>query len=275
MKKKTLYPVLPLTNPYEALLLHDPDRRCVRVSPDMLQSFQPTKMDQVESSTNIDAWYSKDSGKNHFHHLSSWSIMSDRPSYTIHPQTSGVLGSGCMDFCIDRLNRKNPIDELEVPSNFEGIEAYDYLSHHNDTVAELNINRSYDELLDVSTTYLGTDLVQITDVFNAQPSFPLTLDCHTDGELLVGGRLDILLDTGASKSYMSKAFYMSHPHLHLFPKFQSAIRHLQVGNGALVPALFVIPLLFKIQGHIFEVYTLVSEIQDKMDLILGVKIYLN
>ena len=89
-----------------------------------------------------------------------------------------------------------------------------------------------------------------------------------DGELLGGGKLDILLDTGASKSYMSKAFYLNNPHLH---KFQSAIRHLQVGNGALVPALFVIPLVFKINGHNFEVYTLVSEIQDKMDLILGVK----
>ena len=62
---------------------------------------------------------------------------------------------------------------------------------------------------------------------------------------------------------MSKAYYMCHPHLHHFPKFQSAIRHLQVGNGALVPALFVIPLLFKIQGHNFEVYTLVSEIQGQ------------
>ena len=72
--------------------------------------------------------------------------------------------------------------------------------------------------------------------------------------------MDILLDTEASKSYMSKAFYMCHVHLHRFPKFQSAIRDLQVGNGALVPALFVIPLVFKIQGHIFEVYTLVSEI---------------
>ena len=194
-----------------------------------------------------DVWYPMDSGKKHFHQLSLWSIMSDRPSYTIHPQTCGVLGSGCMDFCVDRLNHKNPTDELEVLSNFEGIEAH------------------------VSTTYLGTDLVQITGVFNAQPFFPMTLDCHTDGELLGGGKLDILLDTGASKSYMSKAFYMSHPHLHHFPKFQSAIRHLQVGNGALVPALFVIPLLFKIQGLIFEVHTLVSEIQDKMDLILGVK----
>ena len=83
--------------------------------------------------------------------------------------------------------------------------------------------------------------------------------------------MDILLDTGAFKSYMSKAFYMHHVHLHHFPKFQSAIRHLQFGNGVLVLALFVIPLVFKSQGHIFEVYTLVSEIQDKMDLILGVK----
>ena len=83
--------------------------------------------------------------------------------------------------------------------------------------------------------------------------------------------MDILLDTGASKGCMSKAFYMRHEHLHHFSKFQSAIRHLQVGSGALVPALFVIPVVFKIQGHIFEVYTLVSEIQDKMDLILGVE----
>ena len=136
--------------------------------------------------------------------------------------------------------------ELEVLSNFEVTEAHDYLFHQNDTVAELNVNRSYDDLMDVSTTYLGTNLVQIRDVFNAHPSFPINLDCHTDGELLGGGKLDILLDTGASKSYMSKAYYMCHLHLHHFPKIQSAIRHLQVGNGALVPALFVIPLLFKI-----------------------------
>ena len=70
---------------------------------------------------------------------------------------------------------------------------------------------------------------------------------------------------------MSKAYYMWNPHLHHFPKFQSAIRHLQVVNRDLVPALLVIPLLLKINGHKFEVYTLVSEIQDKMDLILGVK----
>ena len=176
-----------------------------------------------------------------------------------------------MDFCIDRLNHQASLDEVKLPLTFEGIEPTEYLTHQLNITAELNINRSCDVLLDVSTTYLGTDLTQRMDVFNAQPSFPITLDCYTDGRLLGGGKLDIILDTGESKSYMSKAYYMHHPHLHYFPKFQSAIRHLQVGNGALVPGLFIIPLLFKIQGHSFEVYTLELEIQDKMDLILGVK----
>ena len=64
---------------------------------------------------------------------------------------------------------------------------------------------------------------------------------------------------------------MRHPHLHKYPKFHSTIRNLQVGNEELVAALFVIPLVLKIYGHIFEIYTLVSEIQQSMDLIFGVK----
>ena len=260
-----------MTNPYEAILTHDPNRAYVHVSPDMLHSFQPPTAPPSPSDQGINVWYPQGSGKTHIHKMGHWSIMSDRPSYTVHPQPSRVTGSSCMDFCSDRLNCQVSFDEVEASLNFEGIEPTDYLTHQPDTTAELNINRSYDDLLDVSTTYVGADLVPMTDVFNTQPSFPITLDCHTDGELLEGGKLDILLDTGASKIYMSKAFYMCNVHLHYFPKFQSAIRHLQVGNGALVPTLFVIPLVFKIQGHKFEVYTLVSEIQEKMDLILGVQ----
>ena len=105
------------------------------------------------------------------------------------------------------------------------------------------------------------------DVFNAQPSFPITIDCHMDSELLGSGKLDILLDIGASKSYMSKAYYMHHPHLHHFPKFQFAIRHLQVGNGALAKLCLSFPCYSKFKATNFK-YTLVSEIKDKMDLIL-------
>ena len=83
--------------------------------------------------------------------------------------------------------------------------------------------------------------------------------------------LDKLIDTGASKSYVSKGFYMKHPHLHKYPKFNSMLRNLQVGNGELVATLFVIPFIFKIGNHLFKIYTLVSEIQQIMDIILGVK----
>ena len=263
-------PSFAMTNPYEALIIHDPARQCVRVTPDMVHSLQP-KPDHLTIDPSIDIIHPEGSGKTHFNQMSLWSIMSDRPSYTVHPQSSGVTGSGCMDFSFDRMNRQTPSQGDDQFIDFNDLEQSDFLTHYPDIVAELNINRSYDDLLDVSTTYLGPDLVQSNHVFNPEPTFPIAHNCHTDGELLGGGKLDILLDTGASKSYMSKAFYLNNPHLHKFPKFQSAIRHLQVGNGALVPTLFVIPLVFKINGHNFEVYTLVLEIQDKMDLILGVK----
>ena len=63
-------PCFAMTNPYEALLLNDSDRLCVRIAPDMLHSFQPTKEDLVEPGTSTDVWYPKDSGKKHFHQLS-------------------------------------------------------------------------------------------------------------------------------------------------------------------------------------------------------------
>ena len=111
--------------------------------------------------------------------------------------------------------------------------------------------------------------MEITDTFQPEQTFPIHSNCHTWGQFAGGGMIDILLDTGASKSYMSKGFYIRHPHLHKYPKFNSTIRNLEVGNGELVAALFVIPFVFKIGKHLFEIYTLVSEIQQSMDLILG------
>ena len=49
------------------------------------------------------------------------------------------------------------------------------------------------------------------------------------------------------------------------------VKNLQVGNGELVATLFIIPFVFKIGKYMFDVYTLVSEIQQNMDIILGIK----
>ena len=46
---------------------------------------------------------------------------------------------------------------------------------------------------------------------------------------------------------------------------------IRIGNGSFMQALFVIPLLFMSCGHTFEIFTIVAEIDDDMDLVFGFK----
>ena len=56
-------PCFAMTNPYEAMLVHDPARTCVHVAPDMLHSFQPPTNPYPPSNPGIDLWYPQDTGK--------------------------------------------------------------------------------------------------------------------------------------------------------------------------------------------------------------------
>ena len=81
----------------------------------------------------------------------------------------------------------------------------------------------------------------------------------------------ILLDTGASKSFMSKSYHLCCKALHLLPKFASKTERIQAGNGQHISVLFIIPIIIEIVGHRLEIYTLVSEIHENIDLVLGIK----
>ena len=70
---------------------------------------------------------------------------------------------------------------------------------------------------------------------------------------------------------MSKSFYMQCKSLHTLPKFTSTTQRIQVGNGQCVSVLFIIPVIVDIHGHRFKIYTLVSEIHENVDLVLGMK----
>ena len=59
--------------------------------------------------------------------------------------------------------------------------------------------------------------------------------------------------------------------LHDLPKFASTTQKIQVGNGQYVGVLFMIPVIIEIYGHRIEVFMLVSEIFENVDLFLGVK----
>ena len=57
--------------------------------------------------------------------------------------------------------------------------------------------------------------------------------------------------------------------LHSLPKFTSTTTRIQVGNGQYV--LFVIPVILIIKSHRFIIFTLVSEIHEDVDLVIGIK----
>ena len=92
----------------------------------------------------------------------------------------------------------------------------------------------------------------------AGEKFPISGQGYTMAKLLDDTDCQILLDTGASKFYMSKSFYLKGKALHALPKFASNMQRTQVENGQYVGLLFIIPVIVDIHVLRFEVYTLLS-----------------
>ena len=116
--------------------------------------------------------------------------------------------------------------------------------------AEIISTDKFDEDTDISTTYLGqVDMTRNTEV-KAEENFPMTARGYTRGQLLDGTDCDVLIDTGTSKSYMSKSYFLQCKLLHAMPKFTSSTKRIQVGNGQYVGVLFVIPVIITIKGTI-------------------------
>ena len=128
----------------------------------------------------------------------------------------------------------------------------DYLDVYDGMYTEVISTNRFDEDTDLSTTYLGQIGMSRKTEVKAKKSFAMNAAGHMRGELLDGTECKILIDTGASKSYMSKSYYKQYKSLHAMPKFTSATRRIPVGNGQYVGVLFVIPVIITIQDHIFE-----------------------
>ena len=119
--------------------------------------------------------------------------------------------------------------------------------------------------------YLGRTTVKRDTKIIMEEKFPISGQGYTLGKLMDGTECQFLLDTGTSKSYMSKSFYLRCKILHALPKFASNTQRIQVGNGQYVGVLFVIQVIIDVHGHRFEIFTLVSEIHENVDLVLGIK----
>ena len=95
----------------------------------------------------------------------------------------------------------------------------------------------FNENSDLSTTYLGqTEMTRDTKI-KAEERFSITGQGFASGKLLDGMECQTLLDTGATKSYMSRLYYLRCKTLHALPKFLSNTQRIQVGNGQYVYCL--------------------------------------
>ena len=132
-----------------------------------------------------------------------------------------------------------------------------YLDMYEGVHIEMVYTNRFDENSDLSTTYLGQTKIKREMRIKAEEKFPITRQDFTLGKLLGGTDCQILLDIGASKSYMSKSYYLRCKSLHALPKFASNTQRTQVGNGQYIGVLFVIPVIVDVHGHRFEIFTLV------------------
>ena len=145
--------------------------------------------------------------------MENWSIFSD-VRYTQHEQkTSHKLNIDTLDY---RQHK-----ELYFKLKGEEREALDidfgiypdllkskYLDVYEGIYAEMVYTNKFNENSDLSTMYLGHTKMTRDTKIKAEERFPITDQGFASGKLLDGTECQILLDMGATKSYMSKSYYL-------------------------------------------------------------------
>ena len=137
--------------------------------------------------------------------------------------------------------------------------------------SEVISTSGFDKDSDLSITYLGRIDMTRPSKIKTEEKFPILEQGYKVGKVLDGTECQIVLDKEANKSFMSKSHYLIYKSLHSLPKFASKTQRLQVGNGQYISAVFIMPIVIDIHGFRFEIFTLVSEIHENVDLVLGIK----
>ena len=208
--------------------------------------------------------------------MEQWSIFSNVLNYIQHdrhPMINQSLSIRVVNRYKDNSKTK---EEREIAELDFGVMPHilckEYLDICEGIQSEIVNATRFDKNCDLrTTTYLGKSDKTRSDILKVEESFPISEHGYTLGRLLDGTECQLLLDTGVSKSFMSKSFYMQCKSLHSMPKFASETQRIQVGNGHCVSILFIIPVIIDVHRHRFEIDTLVSEIHENVDLVLGIK----
>ena len=195
-----------------------------------------------------------------------WLILTEIISYSTPPtedirvelnQSQLTTASSDADSSADGLQA--PPTDMHIFQPYEGVWAC------------LSATASHDESTDVSTTFIGLiSEPSRNPPYHPKHLFPFdTLSC-VKTSLPNGETFNILIDTGASSSYLSYGFYLECDYLKKLPTFKPLGPRVYMGNGEWVLAIHIIPIVFHVGNCAFEVYTLVHKMTSS-DFIWGMK----
>ena len=83
-----------------------------------------------------------------------------------------------------------------------------YFDKYDGIYTEISQATRFDESTDLSTTYLAKTDMTRDQIIKAEEKCPISGQGYMHGKLLDNTECSILIDTGASKSYMSNSYYV-------------------------------------------------------------------
>ena len=143
--------------------------------------------------------------------MEQWSILSNVLNYVRHSRLHSMnhmLDIKAVDKYKYKPNTGNKeFKELDFGPTPQKLQE-EYMDIYEGIHSEVVSSNRFDENSDISTTYLGRVDKENQHKLKAGKSFPISEHGYTLGRLLDGTECQLLLDTGASKSFMLKLFYM-------------------------------------------------------------------
>ena len=195
-----------------------------------------------------------------------WSILSEIISYStppvddIHVEVTHSLTTNTSpdaDSSVD-ISQTSPT-EAHIFQPYKGVQAC------------ISMTASHDESTDVSTTFIGLVSEQSSNPsYTPEHFFPFDTHSCVKASLPNGETFNILIDTGASRSYLSYGFYLECEYLKKLPTFKPLGPQVYMGNGEWVQAIHIIPIVFHVGNCAFKVYTWVCKMTSS-DFIWGIK----
>ena len=146
--------------------------------------------------------------------MRNWSIFSDNVRYIQYDYaTPQNLNTDILDYRhheeLYLKLREEKGETLDIDFGlYPDVIKSRYLYIYEDEYAEMVYANKFNENPDLSMTYLGQTKMMRDTKIKAEERFPITGQGFASGKLLDGTECQILLDTGATKSYMSKSYYL-------------------------------------------------------------------